>query len=113
MKKKFNTNAFLFNVILLSNLCSAQGTTFKQAATFQTKGEATMVRNDGNTLSIEKKHIPIPEFIDLTASSEFAGLSHDSESGWTKCRYRLKDEIVFPRVSGKVLVFDCKPLTYF
>jgi hypothetical protein len=64
-------------------------------------------------LEIAKRHIAIPDFIDLLHSPEFVGLTHDNDAGWTKCRFPLKDELVFPRVTGRVLVFDCKPLSYF
>ena len=113
VKKNFNTVIFIVSILLCGPHSFAQVSMFRQGATFQTKGEAVMVSSKDNTLEIAKRHIAIPDFIDLLHSPEFVGLTHDNDAGWTKCRFPLKDELVFPRVTGRVLVFDCKPLSYF
>ena len=65
------------------------------------------------TTGVEKKDISIPPFIDITSNSQWNGLRHDSESGWTRCRVPLKGELSWQGIKDRDLVFECKPLTYF
>jgi hypothetical protein len=85
----------------------------KQGSVFQTKGEALIMKNSTLTSGIERRNIPIPEILDLRNATEFRGLTHDSESGWTKCRVPLKGELGITGITERSLVFDCKPLQYF
>lgn len=85
----------------------------KEGRTFQTKGTAIIMARGTLTTGIEKRGVPIPEYIDTTSNSMWMGLTHDSESGWTKCRVPLKSSLGVTGVTERSLVFDCKPLTYF
>lgn len=85
----------------------------KEGIVFQTKGEAVILKNSTFTTGIERRNIPIPEFIDIRTNYDFRGLSHDSESGWTKCRVPLKNELGITGITERSLVFDCLPLKYF
>jgi len=111
-------NKFI-QIIFLSTIWFSQINSFagifsaKEGKTFQTKGTAVILSNGAFTAGIEKKDIPIPNFIDVVADSRWNGLRHDSESGWTKCRVPLKGELSWQGVKDKDLVFACKPLTYF
>jgi len=85
----------------------------KEGSVFQTKGEAVILKNSTFTTGIERRNIPIPEFIDIRTNNDFRSLRHDSESGWTQCRVPLKNELGITGVTERSLVFDCKPLQYF
>jgi hypothetical protein len=85
----------------------------KQGVIFQTKGEALILKNSTFTTGIERRNIPLPEVIDVRTQAGFSGLIHDSESGWTKCRVPLKNELGITGITERSLVFDCKPLQYF
>jgi len=85
----------------------------KEGKTFQTRGTAVILSNGALTTGVEKKDISIPPFIDITSSSQWNGLRHDSESGWTRCRVPLKGELSWQGIKDRDLVFECKPLTYF
>ena len=85
----------------------------KEGKTFQTRGAAVILSNGALTTGVEKKDISIPSFIDITSSSQWNGLRHDSESGWTRCRVPLKGELSWQGIKDRDLVFECKPLTYF
>lgn len=100
-------------LILYSSLSNAGIFSSKQGSVFQTKGEALIMKNSTFTTGIERRNIPIPEILDLRATSDFRGLVHDSESGWTKCRVPLKGELGITGTTERSLVFDCKPLQYF
>jgi hypothetical protein len=85
----------------------------KQGMIFETRGEAVILRNSTFTTGIERRNIPIPQVIDVRVNVEFSSLTHDSESGWTKCRVPMKSELGLTGVTERSLVFDCKPLSYF
>jgi len=85
----------------------------KEGAVFETKGEAVITRNSTFKFSIERRDIPIPLVVDIRQDSNYNGLIHDRESGWTKCRVPLKSELGITGIAERSLVFDCKPLTYF
>lgn len=85
----------------------------KEGKTFETRGMAVLMSSGSFSTGVEKRDIPIPKYIDITASSLFNGMTHDSESGWTKCRIPQKGGLGWDGVKEKQLVFDCKPLTYF
>lgn len=57
--------------------------------TFETKGKAVIYRDGKFTAGIEKSDIPIPTFIDVSQNVQFAYLTHDAETKWTKCRVPL------------------------
>lgn len=103
----------LFTFILISSSSIAGIFSSKEGSVFQTKGEAVIMKNSTFTVGIERRNIPIPEILDLRNSADFQGLTHDSESGWTKCRVPLKGELGITGVTERSLVFDCKPLQYF
>jgi hypothetical protein len=84
-----------------------------EGKTFETRGAAVVMSTGSFSAGIEKRDVPIPRYIDVTTSSSFNGMTHDSESGWTKCRVPLKGGIGWDGVKDKQMVFDCKPLTYF
>jgi hypothetical protein len=105
----------LSTLLLLGYLTSAQSGIFssKEGIVFQTKGEAIILTNSTFTYGIERRDIPIPSVIDLRVHTDFNGLIHDSESGWTKCRVPLKGELGWTGLTERSLVFDCKPLQYY
>lgn len=107
-------NLFLLIALFLC-ISKAQAGFFssKEGVVFQTKGEAVIMKNSTFTIGIERRNIPLPEVIDVRANAGLAGLTHDSESGWTKCRVPLKSELGITGVTERSLVFDCKPLEYF
>jgi hypothetical protein len=85
----------------------------KEGSVYQTRGEALIMKNSTFTTGIERRNIPIPEFLDLRNSSDFQGLTHDSESGWTKCRVPLKGQFGLTGMTDRSLIIDCKSLQYF
>jgi hypothetical protein len=105
----------LFLIALFFNTVNAQAGFFssKEGVVFQTKGEAVIMRNSSFTMGVERRNIPIPEVIDIRVNAGLTGLTHDSESGWTKCRVPLKGELGLTGITERSLVFDCKPLEYF
>lgn len=105
----------LLHISLFISISNAQAGFFssKEGVVFQTKGEAVIMKNSSFTIGIERRNIPLPEVIDIRANAGFSGLTHDSESGWTKCRVPLKGELGLTGVTERSLVFDCKPLEYF
>jgi|GEM_PF-3448742 hypothetical protein len=109
MKKLFST------LVLLGYFASAQSGIFssKEGVVFQTKGTALILTNSTFTTEIERRYIPIPSVVDLRVHTDFQGLIHDSESGWTKCRVPLKGELGWTGLVERSLVFDCKPLQYY
>jgi hypothetical protein len=97
-------------------LCNANAGIFsskKEGVVFQTKGEALIMKISTFTTGIERRNIPIPEIIDIRKNSDFSSVTHDSESGWTKCRVPLKGGLGITGLTERSLVFDCKPLKYF
>ncbi len=104
--------SFLFIFYCLTN---AQAGLFssKQGVVFQTKSEAKILTNSTFTVGIERRNIPIPSIVDIRVNTDFAGLTHDSETGWTKCRVPLKSELGWTGITERSLVFDCKPIQYF
>ena len=106
---------FIFFIISFLITCNAHAGIFssKQGITFETKGEAIIMKNSTFTTGIERRNIPIPIIIDVRIDSRFSSLTHDSESGWTLCRVPLRGELGLTGITEKSLVFDCKPLQYF
>ena len=104
---------FLSVLFFISTASNAGLFSSKQGAVFQTKGEAVIMKSSTFTGGIERRNIPVPEILDLRNTSEFRGLTHDSESGWTLCRVPLKSELGLTGITERSLVFDCKPLQYF
>jgi hypothetical protein len=106
---------FIFAAIFFLGISNAYTSPFssKEGVIFQTKGEGLILKNSTFTTGIERRNIPIPPIIDIRANSAFNGLTHDSDSGWTKCRVPLKSEMGITGVTTRSLVFDCKPLEYF
>ncbi|NBQ48519.1 MAG: hypothetical protein EBU33_08720 [Sphingobacteriia bacterium] len=107
------------NILLLILLCQsiinvhAGIFSSKQGMVFQTKGEAVIMKNSTFTTGIERRNIPVPDFIDIRINGGYSGLTHDSESGWTKCRVPLKGELGITGITERSMVFDCKPIQYF
>jgi len=97
---------------LMGNACAGWFSA-KEGKTFETRGMAVVMLSGSFSTGVEKRDIPIPKYIDVTSSNVFNGMTHDSESGWTKCRIPQKGGIGWDGVKEKQLVFDCKPLTYF
>jgi hypothetical protein len=85
----------------------------RRGVVFETKGEADILRVTGFGSSVERRDIPIPKTIDLRQPSEFDGVSHDQEDGWTRCRVKLKGDFGLTGSIERSLVFKCKPLMYF
>lgn len=108
MKKLFS----VLTLTLLSTGATAGLFSSKQGKTFETRGAATLMVSGIFTYTAEKKDTPIPRHIDVTSDS-MQGLTHDNESGWTKCRVPLKGEMTWKGVKKKELVFECMPLSYF
>lgn len=85
----------------------------KQGKTFETRGMAVVMATGTFTTKIEERDIQIPKYIDMTESRMLSDITHDKESGWTKCRVPLKREMGWDGSRNREFVFDCKPLTYF
>jgi hypothetical protein len=85
----------------------------KEGKTFETRGASVVLTSGAVTTGVEQRNIPIPQYIDVMSSTQWSGLHHDSESGWTKCRVPLKGEVSWQGIKERTLVFDCRPLTYF
>jgi hypothetical protein len=103
-------------IISLATLnCSSYAGIFssKQGKTFETRGTAVVMASGTFTTKIEERDIQIPRYIDVTESRMLSGITHDKESGWTKCRVPLKKELGWDGPRNRELIFDCKPLTYF
>lgn len=100
-------------LLFISSASNAGLFSSKQGSVFQTKGEAVIMKSSTFTGGIERRNIPVPEILDLRSTSEYRGLTHDSESGWTRCRVPLKGELGLTGITERSLVFECKPLQYF
>lgn len=85
----------------------------KKGRTFQTRDTALIYRSGSLTVGIERRNIPIPAFFDIESTPSFIGLTHDGDSGWTKCRVPLDDAKSITGAVERSLVFDCKPLTFY
>ncbi len=101
------------SLIIFSNLGNAGIFSSKQGKTFETRGMAVVMATGTFTAKIEERDIQIPKYIDVTESRMLNEITHDKESGWTKCRVPLKREMGWDGLRNRELVFDCKPLTYF
>jgi hypothetical protein len=99
-------SSFIFNV-------NAGWFSSKEGKTFETRGSAVVYTSGSFTVGVEQKNISIPSYIDVKSSTQWNGITHDSESGWTKCRVPLKGKMSWQGVKDRSLVFDCRPLTYF
>lgn len=105
---------FLLLFLAFKNLATAGIFTDKQGKTFETKGTATIIREGAFTIGVEKKDIPVPTYINIEIDKRFSDISHDSDSGkWTKCRLPLKGDKSFLGAIERILVFDCKPTSFF
>lgn len=92
----------------------------KQGKTFETRGTAVIRANfnflfstDIGTTKIERKDIPIPAFINIESSAQWSELTHDRETGWTKCRVPLKGDSSIVGNTERELIFDCRPTSYY
>ena len=105
---------FLLAIFMLSTTNGHAGLfSSKEGVIFQTKGEAIIMKNGSFTSGIERRNIPIPDVLDVRTNGNFSGLTHDAESGWTRCRVPLKGEIGLTGITERSLVFECKPIQYF
>ena len=84
----------------------------KQGVAFQTKGVASVTYSSTFTYGTEQSDISIPKFIDIRENTDFNSLTHDTESGWTRCRVPLKSKLGLSGIIKRTLVFECKPLQY-
>lgn len=86
----------------------------REGRTFETRGMAVIFTSSTFTVGIEKRDIPIPQYLDVDIDPGWRGLSHDSSSAsWTKCRLPLKSEMTWQGTKERSLVFDCRPLSFY
>ena len=102
-------------MLILVLFLSANAGSFssKEGSVFQTKGSAKILKETTFTHGVERRDIPIPTVLDIRVGNDFNGLTHDRESGWTKCRVPQRSQLGITGIVTRTLVFDCKPLQYF
>lgn len=105
---------FMSCVILLAPISCFGGLfSSKEGRTFETRGGAVIYTSGAITAGVEQGDIQVPQYIDVTTSSQWSGLTHDRESGWTRCRLPLRGKMSWQGVKDRSLVFECRPLSYF